>query len=179
MNSLNFKHVRTNEKDYSFSEKLLVTAFPENEHRELDAQRNNVDNDPRFFNTIIYEGENPIGFITYWQFDGFYYIEHFATSPQVRNGGYGKKILEHLHQSLNAPIILEVEMPEDEMSRRRIGFYERLGYTLLDIPYFQPPYRKEDSILPMRLMVYDPTKTIEDIKPIRENIYQHVYHYKV
>lgn len=177
MNELSFKRVRTNESDYSFSEDLLLSAFPENEHRDIAEQRDNVDNNPLFHNIIIYKEEQPIGFIAYWKFEGFCYIEHLATSPDVRNGGYGKKILEQLHQTLQTPVVLEVEKPEEEMSRRRIGFYERLGYRLLDIPYVQPPYRKSDPFFPMHLMVYDPEGLIKDINPLRQNIYQHVYHY--
>ena len=53
----------------------------------------------------------------------------------------------------NKPIILEVEVPLDEMSKRRIGFYERLGFILRnDIFYFQPPYEEGMNGLELKLM---------------------------
>ncbi len=57
----------------------------------------------------------------------FYYIEHFAIDPSLRNGGYGKRVLEvdELKKQLKGPIVLEVEEPNDEMSTRRIHFYKR------------------------------------------------------
>ena len=72
----------------------------------------------------------PVGFITYWDFDSFYYVEHFATNPALRNGGYGKRTLEYLCNYLKHPIVLEVERPVEEMAKRRISFYQRQGFTL-------------------------------------------------
>ena len=44
------------------------------------------------------------------------------------------------------PVVLEVEMPTDEMSKRRIGFYERLGFELDNQVYHQPPYAQRNHI---------------------------------
>ena len=41
----------------------------------------------------------PLAFITYWDLM-FHYVEHFATNPALRNGGYGKRTLEHLCEFL-------------------------------------------------------------------------------
>ena len=58
------------------------------------------------------------------------YGEHFAVDPDERGGGYGGKALRLLCEELQTPVVLEVELPFDEMSRRRIGFYQRSGFTL-------------------------------------------------
>lgn len=68
--------------------------------------------------------------ISYWTMGDFYYIEHFAIDPSLRNGGYGKRVLEMIKKQLKGPIVLEVEEPNDEMSTRRIHFYKRLEFTL-------------------------------------------------
>lgn len=164
-----------NAEHYNFTEELLTTAFPKEERRELALQREYTDNNPLFFNNIILDKDIPVGFITYWKFEDYYYIEHFAIHPSQRNGGYGKKVLEHLHKTLNAPIVLEVELPNDEMSIRRIGFYERVNYKLWKNEYSQPPYRKGDDYLPMHLMVYGDLYSEKDFDRIKYNLYKEVY----
>ena len=128
-----------------------------------------------FYNNIILENDVPIGIVSFWNFNDFYYIEHFAISPDYRNGGYGKKVLEYLNQQISAPIVLEVELPETEMSKRRINFYKRIGYKLIQEEYYQPPYRKQDNKLPMFLMVYDQNQEITDFTPIKKKLYKYVY----
>ena len=144
---IEIKQVKTqDEVNYTFVEKLMHTAFPQEERRDTVQQREYSDNNPRFCNNIILENGNSIG--------DFYYIEHFAIDPSLRNGGYGKRVLEMIKKQLKGPIVLEVEEPNDEMSTRRIHFYKRLEFTLHKKPYIQPPYRKGDSGLPMLLMTY-------------------------
>jgi hypothetical protein len=95
-----------------------------------------------------------------------------------RNKGYGEKVLKHITQSVELPIILEVEMPDDETSKRRIGFYERCGFVLHTNPYIQPPYRAKDEPLPMYLMTYGKLDMEKKYQQIKERIYQEVYHWK-
>lgn len=76
---------------------------------------------------------------------------------------------------INAPIVLEVELPNDEMSIRRIGFYERVNYKLWKNEYSQPPYRKGDEYLPMHLMVYGDLNSEKDFDRIKYNLYKEVY----
>lgn len=96
---------------YKFMEELLVDAFPPEEYRQLEELREYTDRTGNFHNNIIFDDDLPIGFITYWDFDRFYYVEHFATNPALRNGGYGKRTLEYLCNHLQLPIVLEVERP--------------------------------------------------------------------
>lgn len=173
---VNIKQIRTvDTAHYSFVEELFTTAFPKEERRELTLQRDYTDNNPLFFNNIISDDDTPIGFITYWKFEDYYYIEHFAIHSSQRNGGYGKKVLEHIHKTLNSPIVLEVELPNDELSARRIGFYERVNYKLWKNEYSQPPYRKGDNYLPMYLMVYGDLNSEKDFERIKQNLYKEVY----
>lgn len=172
---MELKRIRTSDKEYLFAENLLQTSFPEEEYRELKEQRLNTDNNSLFHNNVIYDKKEPIGIISYWLFNDFCYIEHFAISPEQRNGGYGKIVLEYLNEAIRQPIVLEVELPTTEMSKRRIGFYERLGYKLIQEFYYQPPYRKQNEKLPMYLMINDPQQKIKDTNSIKKTIYKHVY----
>lgn len=96
---------------YKFMEELLIDAFSPEEYRQLEQLREYTDRTGNFHNNIIFDDDLPVGFITYWDFDSFYYVEHFATNPALRNGGYGKRTLEYLCNYLKRPIVLEVERP--------------------------------------------------------------------
>lgn len=173
---IEIKQVKTNdEANYAFVEKLMHTAFPREERRDTMQQRAYTDNNPLFFNNIILEEDKPIGMISYWKMDDFFYIEHFAIDPNLRNGGYGKRVLEVIKEELQSPIVLEVEEPTDEMSIRRINFYKRLGFILHEKPYMQPPYRKGDSGLPMFLMTCGDIDLDNEFERVKNRLYKEVY----
>lgn len=163
---------------YNYVENLLINAFPAEERRDLSMQKELADNCTLFHNTLILHEQVPIGLITYWNFINYHYIEHFAIHPSQRNGGYGQKVLNHLHEQLNTPIILEVERPTNELSMRRIGFYQRLGYKLWEKDYFQPPYRDGDHFFPMYLMAYGSLDKDKDYEKIKDTLYKEVYNIK-
>lgn len=173
---IEIKQVKTQDKvNYAFVEKLMHTAFPQEERRDTAQQREYSDNNPLFCNNIILEDSKPIGMISYWAMGDFYYIEHFAIDPTLRNGGYGKRVLEAIKEQLQGPIVLEVEEPNDEMSTRRINFYKRLEFVLQEKPYMQPPYRKGDNGLPMFLMTFGDIDMESNIERVKKTLYKEVY----
>lgn len=168
INTSDFQH-------YQFMEELLIDAFPPEEYRELNQLREYTDRVGNFHNNIIFDNDLPIGFITYWDFDSFYYVEHFATNPALRNCGYGKRTLEYLCNYLKQPIVLEVERPIEDMAKRRIGFYQRQGFVLWEKDYYQPPYKPGDNFLPMYLMVHDNLDPEKDYEEIKHKLHTVVY----
>lgn len=175
---IRFQPIRTQDVEYyQFVENLLVTAFPPEEYRELSEWRKYTDHNDRFYNNMIFDGDTPVGLITYWDFDSFYYVEHFAIDPALRNGGYGKKTLDTLCKQLSRPIVLEVEMPLEEMAQRRINFYQRQGFILWEKEYKQPPYKAGDDFLPMYLMVRGDLQCEQDFESIKNRIHKEVYNY--
>lgn len=161
---------------YSFVEELLHTAFPEAERRNDDEQRWNTDHETRFHCLLATDGQEPIGILTYWYFDTFIYIEHLATAPHQRGQGRGKEMVcTFLEEHKTQPIVLEVEVPVDEMSRRRIGFYKRCGLQLWECDYRQPPYRASDEWLPMYLMASPGLSKEKEYRHIQNRIHQEVY----
>ena len=94
-----------------------------------------------------------LGFITLWQLkDGVTYVEHFAVDETSRGHNIGSRLLAHV-LATSPYILLEVERPEDDLTRRRISFYQRHGFTLhTDYPYFQPPYATGLNSVPLLLM---------------------------
>ena len=112
---IKFNPVKTTDVSYAFVENLLHESFPEEERRDDDMQRYNTDNNPLFTAYLITDDAENIGLITLWKLSGFLYVEHLATSPSVRNKGYGKMIMQALlHDFSDYTIVLEVELPEDD-----------------------------------------------------------------
>lgn len=175
---LRLQRIHTADKAlYDFMENLLVASFPAEEYRDLDQLRQYADSRETFrCNVILDEDDTPIGLFNYWDFGTFCYGEHFAIDPARRNGGLGKRALEELCRQVHPrPIVLEVEMPVEEMSRRRIGFYQRQGFTLWDKPYQQPPYKPGDGFLPMRLMAYGDIDPETAFDTVCARIHREVY----
>ena len=71
-------------------------------------------------------------------------------------------------------IVLEVDLPTDNLSRRRIAFYTRCGLTLSPEEYIQPAYRAGGNEIPMRLM-YCGVDMEQDYEQIKSSIYRTVY----
>lgn len=173
---LTLRPIKTTDSNYPFVEKLFVSSFPIEERRDLTDQRRNIDNNPDFSLLLAEDGDTPIGFFTIWDLGYFSYCEHFATAPTSRNKGYGSQILELILKNMLHPLVLEVEIPNDELSRRRINFYQRHGFTLMDAyRYTQPPYRRDGASLPMHLMFYSPQKTDIDLNKVATTIHARVY----
>lgn len=138
---------------YSWACDLLAVSFPPEERRDDELQRQ-VMSHPDYRLCAICDGCEPVGVVGYFDAPNFIYFENFCVSPEKRNGGYGSQTLKLLTNGLNKPFILEAELPIDELTRRRIAFYERNGMTINPYPHIQPHYRKEDSDLPLIVMTY-------------------------
>ena len=136
-----FRLTQTDTREYRFMEELLTAAFPPEEYRELGELRRLTCGRPVFHNNLICDDDRPVGLVTFWDFGDFHYIEHFATLPAMRNKGYGHRVLELLGERLRTPLVLEAELPVEELARRRVGFYARQGFRTWPHDYRQPPYR--------------------------------------
>lgn len=176
--SLQLIRIFTDSPDYSFCEQLYLDAFPPTERRDTEQQRAITDNEKKFiFNTLRFRNK-AVGFLSYWNLDDFIYIEHFAIDTSMRGKSIGGKILQLLHESINKPVILEVEHPNTELAARRIHFYERCGYTLWKSDYLQPPYQKGFSPLPLYLMCHGNLHETTDFERIKDSLYKDVYKWK-
>lgn len=116
------------------------------------------------------------GFITYWDFGDFGYVEHLAVAPEMRSEGLGSLLLADL-LDVQPRLILELERPEDNPSdkarRRRIIFYKRHDFRVHpDVEYRQPPYAPGKSSVPMWLATsgyLQPTPDV--IATLRREVY--------
>ena len=168
--------VNTTSPYYAEAEDLMKDAFPPEERRPLAEQRDYADHNPLFRPHVVLDNGKFAGLLNFWQLDGFLYAEHLATLPALRGGGLGKRIMEQFIQLAGQlPIVLEVEPPTDDLKRRRIGFYQRCGFTLWERTYTQPPYSPALPAIPLRLMVHGQLDETRDFTHICHEIYHHVY----
>ena len=74
-------------------------------------------------------------------------------------------------------VVLEVELPEDSLKKRRIGFYERHGFTFNEYPYIQPPMGEDRHEIPLRIMSAPEPLSEDEFQSVRTELYESVYHY--
>lgn len=133
--------------------KLYKKSFPPEERRQLRTQKKIMNHQQYRFELITVD-DMFVGFILWWEFNDIRYIEHLATLPRLRGKGYGQRILERFVSESNKLVLLEVEHPTDDISRRRIGFYQRTGFVLNGHEYRHPPYKKGGNYVSLMLMTY-------------------------
>ena len=160
---------RINETNFPEIYRIMQASFSDDEYRPYDEQLALFE-EPEY--RIYYM---PAGFLAVWEVESFIYIEHFAVDPALRNSGTGSAMLQELVKQYQKPICLEVELPEDELTRRRIGFYERNGFVFNEYPYIQPPISKGKSPVPLRIMTYKSEITREEFQKMKEILYRRVY----
>ncbi len=131
---------------------LYTEAFPAEERREISQLRELIEHESdMFFNAVYWEGELA-GLFVYWNMGSFYYLEHLAVLAEKRNRKIGQHILDWVKEHLTGIRLLEVEPAETEMAVRRIHYYERNGYHVLDKHYRQPSYVKGGAEFPLWVM---------------------------
>lgn len=166
-----------NKSDLEFVEKLYIESFPANERRSVLELHHVIEDDERFFvYLLVNEEEVRTGFITLWNFDYFFFIEHFAISPEQRNNGSGTKALEALFGITTLPLVGEIELPESsDFAARRFSFYKRNGFDIWDMEYAQPPYVEGFDPIPMNIMTYRDLGFPGNFETVRDIIYKNVY----
>ncbi|MBE6748752.1 MAG: GNAT family N-acetyltransferase [Ruminococcaceae bacterium] len=133
--------------DESFSSvyKKLIDAFPYEERRDEADEKKCFLKSQFNFCEITDNGES-VGLIAFWVFKEFLFVEHIAINKEIRGKGYGSKTFELLKSQYELPIILEAESPETEMQKKRIKFYENLGFKVNSYSYTQPSYHNGESV---------------------------------
>lgn len=147
---IRFERSQSNENLLAIKD-LYESSFPPEERRE-HGQLVQLLSNPRCHINHIYQNNSLIGLITFWDFNEFVYIEHFAIMPYLQGKGIGKQVVHNLLNSIAKPLLLEVEPPLDDQSKRRIKFYSELGFKLLNRVYVQPSYDGVKPSVELRLM---------------------------
>ena len=166
---------RSNNEQQVFVQQVLKQCFPFEEYPDFEKLNNLIRYKKEFICNIVMKDEDPIGIFNYWDLPRFIFIEHFAILPENRDKSLGLQTMNLFLEQAQLPIILEVEPPETEIQKRRIAFYERLGFHLWTSEYVQPPYRSDFEGIPMQLMCFGQLDETEHFKHILSLLYRVVY----
>lgn len=145
--------------DYGNVLELYNSAFPVDErrlYRDVRDFRAFAESRIGKFYILVAETDdsNFMGFISFWKFEKFVYVEHFAVVEDFRGIGVGTALLEALSQLAGDELLLEVELPVDDLTCRRVRFYEKSGFRLFDgFRYIQPPYSPAQNGMELKLMI--------------------------
>lgn len=127
----------------------------------------------------LVDGDDLVGFVVYWRWPEMLFVEHIAVDPDRRGRQYGQQAISQLLRLESPYHVLEVELPQDGTSQRRVRFYERLGFSAAPFSYAQPPYQAGSPAIPMHLMA---SPAIPDQQTfhilsqlIRERVYERFY----
>lgn len=154
---------------------LYTEAFPAEERREI-AQLEELLREETLmsFNAVECDGELA-GLFVYWDFGTFYYLEHLAVYAEMRNKKIGQQVLDWVKEHLQGIRLLEVEPAETEIATRRINYYQRNGYLILDKNYMQPSYRPGGEAFPLWVMGNEAGQADEvmqgQIQMIKDKVY--------
>lgn len=166
------EHLAKQDFDVIFG--LLEASFPIDEYRSYGEQKALLEDE--IYRILVQKEQGCIrAFAALWDLGDFVYIDHLVVRPEDRSRGLGALILQELLQQAGKPIILEVEPPEDELCRRRIGFYQRNGFFLNPWPYWQPPISPGKKSIPLRIMSSGRILSPAEFAAVQEKLYSRVY----
>jgi len=166
------------EKDYPDFLNLYNQSFPADQRRIYKDEQHFSgfinEKGGKFNVSAAKEKDLFLGFISYWIFNGYVYVEHFAVVPEYRGKRIGTFLLNHLLAKVGRNVLLEVEYPEDPISEDRIRFYERNGFRKREeVNYMQPPYSPGQAPVKLLLMTHGEVKlnTDDDIREMLQEVY--------
>lgn len=152
---------------------LYESSFPVNERRTLTQLETCFENS-NYRMEAYFVSDIFVGFVEYWIFNSFIYVEHIAVKPDYQRKSIGKQMMKNII-SLNAPIFLEIELLIDEITKQRYHFYKNLNFEIVNIQYFQPSYGEGKSSIELLLLAsnYDVKNGVSKvIEIISSNVYQ-------
>lgn len=134
--------------------RLMACSFPLEERRSERQHRRALTEDD-FYCLLLREGDQVAGLLCYWRHPDYVFVEHLAVHPETRGQGLGHRILGLLDEVLcpGVPVILEIEPVCDELTARRLRFYESCGFVRLPDAHVQHPYHAGGSPLPLELLL--------------------------
>ena len=160
-------------KDFDKMFDIMQQSFPSAEYRPKHRQYA-ILSDSNYNVNVLKEKDEISAFIATWNLQNFVFAEHFAVKETLRGHGIGSEFLKTYIETLDYPLVLEVENLNDEISLRRIEFYKRLGFVFTDICYDQPNFQKYSKTIPLKVM-YHPNGRQLDLNNVKEEIFRKIY----
>ena len=155
--------ITSNNKHYKTAYRLYQNSFPYLERRDDDGHKY-IMCKPDYHFEILTENDEFLGIMLFFETKDFIYLEHFAVLPEKRGNGIGSNALEIL-KSKGKTVILEIEEPIDEITIKRLNFYQRNGFILTSHNHIQAKYHKGDADLPLKILSYPHNATVQSSTP--------------
>lgn len=160
--------------DFDAFFKILEAHFPSKEIKEYDYLKGLFEKGTA--QAIIQKDRNTIiGALCYMDIGTYAFVDYLVIVDGYQGQRLGEKLLRYFKEYINKPIILEVEFPQDEISRRRIKFYQRQGFILNEHEYVIPPVRSLKEPIYFVLMTYPEVLTEKEYEEIYPSILKNVY----
>ncbi|MCD7972016.1 MAG: GNAT family N-acetyltransferase [Candidatus Azobacteroides sp.] len=137
--------------------RIYSTSFPVYEQRSIIQQETAFMN-PRYHLFFTHKEDKIQAFISFWDFDEYIYIEHFAVNQELRGQHIGSETLVAFKEKVGKRILLEIDPVTDEISRKRLSFYEKLNFKVNPYIHLHPPY--DPAYPPHELVVLTSDKPI-------------------
>lgn len=136
--------------------------FPYEERRTL-AHKEVALGDDRCHFVLFTESGKSIGIACYWIFDEYLYVEHLAIDKAAQGGGYGTKLLDFFKEKSPGLVILEIEPIVDDITQRRLRFYERFGFLRNEHKHLLLQYH-DDVPDDLEMLLMSHPKTIDVVQ---------------
>ena len=155
--------------------KIMEENFPPDERRSYEGQKALMDEDNYCVYTVEEDGVI-IAFFAVWFLDGFVFGEHLAVDKKYHNKGIGTDLIKRVLNSIDVPMVLEIELENSsDMAKRRGDFYRRLGYNINNFEYSQPSYGEGKSEIPMHLVSYPDALDEDEFAMYKKSIFKEIY----
>lgn len=151
---------------------LYSVSFPIFEQRTV-SQQDYAFGCENYHLNVYYENETLIGFISYWEFNDYIYVEHFTINDQIRGKGHGSRILHTFIQSSSKTILLEIAPVTNEVAKARLRFYERCGFVQNPYAHKHPSCRTEYQPHDLSCTYFGPIHYRRRISPV---CFRFIYH---
>lgn len=153
---------------------LMESAFPKEERRTFDGQKKLLKN--QYYHLLVRKDNDEItAFFAYWDLPHILFGEHFTVSDSLRNKGIGGIMLNKLKAQSEKPFVLEVELPENDISKRRISFYKRHNLVLNHYEYYLPPQQDGCDKVPLLIMSSNKSLDNKEFSLAEYELYHYVY----
>ena len=169
------KKINQNHPRFKDAWDIYRKSFPIDEQRSLKDQMTAFEQ-PNYSFCCVVEEREVLGIVAYWQILEYIFVEHFAVRQDLRGKGIGEKILKNLIDKYpDFKFILEADIPVNGISRKRIKFYESVGFNVNEYEYAQPPYDPTKKVVPMKILTYPEEIDKKSFEEIKQGIYEVVY----
>lgn len=163
---MKFQRIQSiNDPLFKKSWEIYCSNFPLEERRDLIEQKRifenyscdklNINNKYEYVFESLTKDGSAIGIVAYWLFPNSIFIEHIAISSNMQGLGIGKIAIDHIkdiYNNYNKPIILEIEIPNCYITKRRESFYKKLDFKENSHDHVQPIYHIADEPIEMVIM---------------------------